>query len=193
MPRAVFLDRDDTLIANNSLPPPDPTPPNWVRGDLADPARVQLLPGVLQACTNLADAGFLLIAVTNQGVVARGGATLDNVESTNERLRSLLIHPMTGRPLLKAIYFCPYHPNGSIPGFAKEHPWRKPAPGMILAAAEDHKIDLTQSWLVGDAPRDAQSAIAAGIEKSRTLLIGPDYDQPDLQAAADLILSRSAR
>lgn len=193
MPHAVFLDRDDTLIANSSLPAPDPTPPNWVRGDLADPNRVQLLPGALQACTSLVDAGFLLIVVTNQAVVARGGATLDDVLSTNERVRSLLVYPQTGRPLLHAIYYCPYHPDGSVPGFAQDHPWRKPAPGMILAAAKDHNVDLAQSWLIGDARRDIESAIAAGIQESRSLLIGPDGNLPDLAAAAALVLARSAQ
>ena len=237
MQRAVFLDRDDTLIANRDLPAPDPRPPDWSPGDLADPSRVRLLSGAGEACAALVRGGFVLVAITNQGCVARGSATISDVHATNQRVFQLLdgstnsepafisgagvppassdpsgtgvppvaadpggtgIPPvMAGAPdqsitlpiapsLLRAIYFCPFHPDGRIARFAREHPWRKPAPGMILAAAQDFGIDLSASWLVGDQDRDVGAGLAAGIAPARCLLLG--RDEPDLPGAAARIL-----
>ena len=171
MRRAVFLDRDDTLIANASLP--------WeamgvARGDLCDPERVELLPGVREACRALADAGHLLVVVTNQGLVARGVGTLDDVERTNQRMIELLSEgwvSSAGGPIA-GVYVCPYHPKGTVAPFNVEHPWRKPSPGMVLQAARDLEIDLTRSWLVGDAERDVACGRAAGIPAERCLRVG---------------------
>src|SRR5579862_6089257 len=69
MRAAVFLDRDDTLMAANSSPAP---PPPCAPGDVIDPGLVLLLPGVLDACRRLKRAGFALVVISNQGVVARG-------------------------------------------------------------------------------------------------------------------------
>src|SRR5689334_5430399 len=84
---AVFLDRDDTLIAARSLPAPAPPA---APGDLIDPALVRLLPGALAACRRLKEAGFVLVVVSNQGVVARGGASPSRVAAVNRRLCELL-------------------------------------------------------------------------------------------------------
>ena len=185
MHRAIFLDRDDTLIANRTLT----DQPGCAPGDLCDPARVQLLPGVLDACARLARAEYLLIVVTNQGVVARGGGTIAQVEATHDRLCTLLT--ADADPLLHAVYYCPYHPAGSVQKYRREHPWRKPSPGMILAAAADHDIELASSWLIGDARRDAQAAIAAGIPADRCLLLAPHGRVEDLSSAAAHILAQS--
>ena len=78
-----------------------------------------------------------------------------------------------------------------MPEYTREHPWRKPAPGMLLAAAEEHGIDLGASWTVGDMARDAAAGRAAG---TRTVLIGDhapedaDVIAPDIGAATDAIL-----
>lgn len=147
MRRAVFFDRDDTLIACNAVAP---------GGDLGDPALVAPLPGVRDACHTLARAGFTLIVVSNQGGVARGAYNEHAVHAVNQRVNDLL------GGVIRAFYFCPFHPRGVVPAYTREHPWRKPAPGMILAAAAEHDIDLASSWLVGDAPRDVEAGRAAG-------------------------------
>lgn len=165
---AVFLDRDDTLMAANSLPAP---PPPAAPGDVIDPSLVRLLPGVLEGCRRLRSAGFVLIVVSNQGVVARGGGTLEAVEAVNARLRDLL-RDTSGRSLIEATYFCPFHPKGRVPRWTAEHPWRKPGGGMILAAAEELGLDLASSWLIGDADRDVAAGIAAGLRPERCLRIG---------------------
>lgn len=176
---AVFIDRDDTLMAARPLPaPPSPAAP----GDVVDPALVRLLPGAMDACRRLREAGFALVVFSNQGVVARGGATIAQVEAVNDRLCELL------GGLIEAVYFCPFHPRGNVPRFTREHPWRKPGPGMILAAAGELGLDLPGSWAVGDAPRDIEAGISAGLAPERCLLIAPDSPTPDLPAAANHIL-----
>jgi D-glycero-D-manno-heptose 1,7-bisphosphate phosphatase len=177
MHRAVFLDRDDTLIANGELPLPHP-------GDLLDPSFVRLLPGAAQACRDLRDAGFKLVVISNQGGVARGHGTIADVEACNTRMRELL-RAESGVEL-DGVYYCPYHPRGTVPPFNAEHPWRKPAPGMILQAAIDLSLDLRKSWLIGDAPRDIEAAIAAAIPSDHAILIGSG-GVPDITAASRLI------
>lgn len=185
--QAVFLDRDDTLIANRSLG----ETPGVRPGDLCDPARVELLPGAEEGCRLLHASGFALVVVTNQGVVARGRGTLDEVRRTNDRMRELL--PDHGRPgasIIDAVYACPFHPQGSVPRFAREHPWRKPAGGMIVAAAAELAIDLRSSWMIGDAERDIEAAVDAGIPRDNTILLGPRV--PDMLAAALVVLAGRA-
>lgn len=183
---AVFLDRDDTLIANAELPD-EAFSGRW--GDLADPAQVRLLPNVDTACLQLRRAGYLLVVITNQGSVARGGATIADVEATNARVAELLPDPdRPGSSLLERTYYCPYHPIGVVEPYNVEHPWRKPQPGMILAAASDLKLDLATSWMVGDAERDVEAGCRAGIDPTRCVRVGPDADFPDLAAVAARIL-----
>jgi D-glycero-D-manno-heptose 1,7-bisphosphate phosphatase len=181
---AVFLDRDDTLIVCNALPP---APPPAAPGDLCDPELVQPLPGVHDALLRLKAAGFLLVVVSNQGGVARGGLTPERVQEINERVSQTLAGP-GGRPLIDRFYFCPFHPKGNVAEYSKEHPWRKPAPGMILAARDELGVDLASSWMVGDAARDIEAGINAGIAVERCLRVGPDQKYADLGAAADVIL-----
>lgn len=189
---AVFLDRDDTLIATRAVAPD---------GDLGDPALVRLLPGALDACRTLKGAGFRLVVVSNQGGVARGRFTTADVERVNARLNALLAG------LIDAFRYCPYHPQGVVAEFAREHPWRKPAPGMILDAAKALSIDPARSWTVGNSQRDIDAGRAAG---TRTILIdseairgfvadssasasSPDFIAPDLNDAARIILQESRR
>lgn len=178
---AVFLDRDDTLIHAASLPPP---PPPANPGDVTDPALVAPLDGARQACSLLRASGFVLVVYTNQGGVARGAISTRRVEEINDRVRASL-----GAGLIDAFYFCPFHPRGNTPRFTREHPWRKPGPGMILAASHELSLDLARSWAVGDAARDVESAVEAGISRDRCIRVGPEGDVPSLRAAADIILS----
>lgn len=194
---AIFLDRDDTLIACRSIIPD---------GDLGDPALVRLLPGALETCRTLKKAGFSLVVVSNQGGVARGRYSLEAVEAVNTRLNSLL------EGCVDAFRVCPFHPRGVVPDFTREHPWRKPAPGMILDAASALGLDLGRSWLIGDAERDCQAGRAAGLDGRTILLTRPDpalapspFDgaasiphftdhlAADLPGAAAIILRRHAR
>lgn len=168
MKRAVFLDRDDTLMAANELPSP---PPPGARGDVVDPSLVQLVPGASESCGRLKQAGFTLVVVSNQGLVARGAGSIGTVHRVNRRLAELL-----GPGFIAAFYFCPFHPKGRSPEFSLEHAWRKPRPGMLIAAANELDIDFGSSWLIGDASRDVEAGIAAGLPPDHCLLLGPGLD-----------------
>jgi D-glycero-D-manno-heptose 1,7-bisphosphate phosphatase len=73
---------------------------------------------------------------------------------------------------LDGVYSCYYHPRGTVKPWCVEHEWRKPAPGMITHAAQELGLDLARSWMVGDAERDIEAALAAGIALERTVLVG---------------------
>ena len=161
---AVFLDRDDTLIANREVTAASPHP-----GDLFDPRLVRLLPGVAAGLRRLRDSGFALVVVSNQGCIARGVCTVEQVEACNRRMRELV--RVEAGVELDGVYYCPYHPKGTVAPFNVEHPWRKPAPGMVLAAAADLGLDLARSWMIGDSERDAEAAIGGGIDAVRTVLV----------------------
>lgn len=186
---AVFLDRDDTLIACRSLPEP---PPPGKAGDLVDAALVRLLPGVAAAVGALRSAGFGLVVVTNQGLVARGAGTMKTVEAVNARMLELLEQSVptgTPRPVIEKIYVCPYHPLGTVAEYVREHEWRKPAGGMVRAAAQELGLDLAGSWLIGDAERDVLSGIDGGLLAERCLRIGEGERFSNLGAAADHLLA----
>jgi D-glycero-D-manno-heptose 1,7-bisphosphate phosphatase len=172
---AVFLDRDDTLIECNGLAPPRPPA---APGDLIDPALVTLLPGVLEGCRAMRAAGFELVIASNQGSVARGGTTCEGVEAVNGRVRSLLVDA-SGHGLIRAAYFCPFHPRDGRGWLACEHAWRKPGAGMILAAAAELSLAVADSWLIGDAQRDIDAGFAAGLARQRCLRVGPELSFAD--------------
>lgn len=180
--RAVFLDKDGTLIEN--------VPYN------VDPALIRLAPGAEEGLTRLHRAGFDLFVISNQSGVARGYFPESALAGVEARLRELLA--AVGVPLASFAY-CPHHPEGSVEGFAMACDCRKPAPGMLLRTAGDHDIDLARSWMIGDILDDIQAGRAAGC---RTILIDngnetewrlspdrePHHRAPDLAAAAGHIL-----
>lgn len=184
---AVFLDRDDTLIVNRAVTAHMPFP-----GSLFDPALVKLCPGAAGACRSLRHAGFALVVVTNQGCVARGECTIEQVEATNARMRDV-VRAEAGVEL-DGVYYCPYHPKGTIPPFHVEHTWRKPNPGMVLWAADDLRLDLSRSWMIGDAERDIVAAIRAGIDPGRTIIVGDapvaqvGHRASTIERAAEIVL-----
>ncbi len=191
---AVFLDRDDTVCRNADLP--DAAWTGRTPGDLLDPDHVHALPGAAEALARLQRAGFAVVIITNQGGVARAGGTLADVDACHDALRAQLPldppdtrapHPVA-HTLIDACYSAPHHPHGADPRFADHHPWRKPGPGMVLAAADELGLDLAHSWMVGDKQRDLDSAIAAGIDPARTVRIAEGGPVTDLTAAADFIL-----
>lgn len=152
MNKAIFLDRDNTLIEND--------------GDLGDPDLVTLIQGVPSAIASLRGLNFQIVVVTNQGGVARGVYNEESVDLVNRRINDM-IENMTGAWIDK-FYYCPFHPKGNLQHYRREHPWRKPQPGMLLQAAEDLQIDLSQSWMIGDQMRDIEAGIRAG---TRTILL----------------------
>lgn len=149
--KAIFLDRDDTLIE-------DP-------GYINDPEAVKLLPGVTETLAGLRKMGYKLVVVTNQSAVARGIVSEDVLDEIHERLEVLLSRQGV---YLDGIFYCPYHPEGVIPKYRRESEFRKPNPGMLLEAAQDMNIDLEQSWMIGNSYSDVAAGHSAGC---RTILV----------------------
>lgn len=169
--KAVFFDRDDTLIED----------PGYIRS----PDQVKLLPGVARSLIQLKKMGYLLIVVTNQSAVARGMITEQELEEIHRRLKNLLA---AEGAYLDGIYYCPYHPEGTVPEYAKESNLRKPQPGMLLLAAREKDIDLSRSWVIGDRYLDIRMGRSAGCH---TILVDvpgklreklPDDPEPDRKA-----------
>ena len=169
--RAVFVDRDNTLIE-------DP-------GYLTDPADVKLMPGVDLALRSLIQGEYKIVVVTNQSGVARGLLTEQRVEEIHNELRRQL----EARKLhLDGIYACPFHPEGTVSEYARDSDLRKPNPGMLLRAAEDLEIDLEASWMVGDSARDVLAGARAGCKTVRIRgrrAEKPDEPDDEAQAVAD--------
>lgn len=157
--KAIFLDRDDTLIE-------DP-------GYINHPDQVKLLDGVAEALRELKEMGYKLVVASNQSGVARGIVTEEALGEIHDRLKQLLVEKGV---FLDKIYYCPYHPDGAIPKYRKESEWRKPNPGMLLAAADEMDIDLGQSWSIGNSSRDVEAGSRAGC---KTILI-EHYPHPKL-------------
>lgn len=156
MRRAVFLDRDGVLNRAILLHG-KPHPP-------ANVAEFEILPGAVEACRALKEAGFVLIVVTNQPDVARGTQQRSVVEAINDTLLSVVP--------LDDIKVC-YHDD-------QDHcSCRKPLPGLLIEAAKEWQIDLSASFMVGDRWKDIESGLRAGC---RTILIGVDYGEEKLSA-----------
>lgn len=179
--KAVFLDRDDTLIE-------DP-------GYINNPDQVKLLDGVGESLSKLRQMGYKLIVVSNQSAVARGIVSEKVLGEIHERLEELLAHDGVR---LDKIYYCPFHPDGSIPKYRKESDWRKPRPGMLLAAAEELDIDLGASWLVGNSQRDIHAGLTAGCKtvliddakhsiKTEPRQVEPDYKAVNMKEVVNII------
>ena len=167
--KAVFLDRDNTLIS-------DP-------GYLSDADAVKLLPGVDLALKSLVQAGYKLVVVTNQAGIARGLIT----ESALEKIHAELRRQLGERDVhLDAMYYCPYHPEGTVEGYVADSDMRKPKPGMLLQGARELDIDLSQSWMVGDSPSDVGAGQRAGCRTIRVRLLSQegsaDGEDEDVQA-----------
>ncbi len=167
--RAVFIDRDGTL--------------NVYKGYITNKDDIELLPGAAQALKMINDSGMLAVLATNQAVIARGDCTFEELDAINARLEDLL-----GREgaYLDAIYYCPHHPEPGHPGERPEYKikcnCRKPAPGMLLKAAEDLNIDLASSYMAGDALSDRQAGINAGC---KSVLLSCGKQESEAEGLAD--------
>lgn len=158
MVKACFLDRDGVINFDTAYVH------RWEEFDF--------VPGAVQAMRLLKGAGFCLIVVTNQSGIARGRYT----EEQYQLLTSQLIEYLRRQDVeLTAVYHCPHHPAGVVKKYAIDCSCRKPQPGMLLKAAEEHGIDLQCSFLVGDKPSDIEAARKAGV--GRAYLVNSDNSE----------------
>ena len=176
----VLLDRDGTIIEDT--------------GYVGKTKDVRFLDGAIAAIARLNAAGVPVAVVTNQAGVARGYYELEDVQLVHKHMAAeLAVHGAH----VDLWLFCPYHPEGTVPAFARASADRKPGPGMALAAAEALDLDLAASWIVGDSACDVGLARAVG---ARALWIdtsdGPRETDvrrvPDLASAVDTVLAELA-
>ncbi|MDB5323633.1 MAG: gmhB [Phycisphaerales bacterium] len=149
---AVIFDRDNTLIASD--------------GYLGDPSKVTLVSGAADAIARARQLGYAIVVVSNQSGVARGMFSEEDVKAVNARMDELLAAENPAA-VVDRHEFCPFHPDGTVDVYARESDRRKPKPGMILSAAEKLALDLSKSWVIGDAGRDIEAGKAAGCRTIR--------------------------
>jgi len=150
--RALLLDRDGTLIVDVGYP--------------RDPARVEPLPGAVDALRALQQR-FALVIVSNQSGLGRGLITEAEAHAVHARVIDVFAR---GGVSFAGAYYCPHAPEASCP-------CRKPAPGLLLDAARELDLDLAGSLMIGDKPSDIAAGLAAGCRY--TLRLGPDADGAD--------------
>ncbi len=138
MRRAVFLDRDGTII--------------YDRGYMRDPALVELLPGAAEALRGLTTDGWALVVISNQSGVGRGLITLDEMKAVQARFVEMIRNEGVE---IAASYLCAHRPD--------EHcRCRKPSTYHLELAGREHEIDMVDSWMIGDRRSDIQAGKNAG-------------------------------
>jgi D-glycero-D-manno-heptose 1,7-bisphosphate phosphatase len=152
MAKALFLDRDGTLIVDKVY--------------LADPAGVELIPGTAGALQRARALGYRLFLFTNQSGIGRGYHTLEDTQRVNARMEEMLGLP---GPVFDGICIAPEGPGEPLV-------YRKPSPRFILESIARHDLDPADCWMVGDSAADIAAALAAGIRVAavRTGRIDPD-------------------
>lgn len=191
--RAVFLDRDGTL--NAMVYQAD----HGLVDSPANPRQFELLPGVGEAVAQINKAELLTVVVSNQPGIAKGKFNVASLDAINKQMN---IELAAFQAHLDAIYYCTHHPNAVNLEYKQSCNCRKPRPGLILQAAADLNIDISNSYIIGDGVVDIQAGRAAGVRA--TFFLGnrkgylfeaferndvmPDYIVPTLADAVNVIL-----
>ena len=172
--KAIFLDRDGTI--------------NKYVGFLRNIDDFELIEGVSEAIRKINQSGYLAIVVTNQPVIARGEVTWEELHEIHRKMETLL-----GKDgaYIDGIYICPHHPDKGFVGERPEYKFdcdcRKPKPGLLVQAAKDLNIDLSQSIMIGDSERDAEAGKKAGVKK--TILVEKNRNKVLLDTLKPLLFS----
>jgi D-glycero-D-manno-heptose 1,7-bisphosphate phosphatase len=146
---ALFLDRDGVI--------------NHDTGFLYLASDVRFVDGIFSLCRAAQTLGYRVVIVTNQSGIGRGLYSAEQFENLMDTMRDEFEKESV---LLDAVYHCPFHPEQGIGEFRREHPDRKPLPGMLLRAAGDLALDLSRSILVGDRCSDIGAANAAKLRQA---------------------------
>lgn len=147
------MDRDGVL---NELVP---DPVSGLGESPLSVTEVRLIPGAAAAAASLARRGFVLVCVSNQPAAAKGRASIAQLRAVHERVLELLAEEGVE---VASSRLCLHHEHGVVPALSGSCDCRKPAPGMLLAAAGELGIDLSNSWMVGDTDADIAAGRAAG-------------------------------
>lgn len=163
--RALFLDRDGVI--------------NVDHGYVHRPEQMSFVPGIFSLCRAAVQRGYRVIVVTNQAGIGRGYYS----EADFAAVTSWMCGQFAAeRAPVTAVYHCPYHPEHGVGAYRRESDWRKPGPGMLLAAARDHDLHLPDCVLVGDKESDVEAGLNAGVGR----VIRYADDAPDSRAHAVL-------
>jgi D-glycero-D-manno-heptose 1,7-bisphosphate phosphatase len=160
MHRALFLDRDGVI--------------NVDHGYVHKPEQVTWVEGIFDVARFAYGHGLKLIIVTNQAGIGRGYYSEADFTALMDWMCG--VFQQNGAPLT-GVYSCPYHPDG-IGEYRRTSDRRKPAPGMLLDAAADHRLSLADSFLIGDQLTDLQAGRAAGLDPARLLLVSGSQVSP---------------
>jgi D-glycero-D-manno-heptose 1,7-bisphosphate phosphatase len=164
---AFFLDRDGTLNEEVDF--------------LSDPEQLVLIPGAAAAVARLNALGIPVVVVTNQSGIGRGKYGWQDFAAVMCRMGKLLT---LENAWIDAVYASPHHEKGQGAYAVADHPDRKPNPGMLLRAAEEHGLDLSRSWMVGDKAIDLEAGRRAGC---RVALVRTGYGSRVDGSKADLV------
>ena len=164
---AIFLDRDGTL--------------NEEVDYLHKPEELVLIPGAAQAVARLNARGIPVVVVTNQSGIGRGYYGFDEFDKVTARMSGLLAEAGAH---LDAVYVAPHHELGQGEFAHPDHPERKPNSGMLTRAAQEHGLDLSRSWMVGDKQSDLEAGRNAGC---RVALVRTGYGKSVDGSLADLV------
>lgn len=164
---AIFLDRDGTLNEEVDF--------------LSDPAQLVLIPGAAAAVARLNALGVPVVVVTNQSGIGRGRYGWEDFTAVMHCMAALLAEE---HAWIDAVYASPHHPHAQGEYAVADHPERKPNPGMLLRAAEEHGLDLSRSWMVGDKDIDLEAGRRAGCSVA---LVRTGYGASVDGSAADLV------
>lgn len=182
---AVFLDRDGVLVEEVFYAESGEWEAPWQVNDL------RLIPGAAAAASRLADLGYALVLISNQGAFAKGKASLRNLWLIHQRFVDLLARENV---VLDGVFYSYGHPEGIVPHFSGPSLDRKPNPYNIFIAAAQLDIDLGNSWVVGDRLTDIECARNANVRpvlvRNSHSPVAPDDSilcVQDLAAAADRI------
>ena len=183
MSGAVFIDRDGVICENR-----DDYVKSW--------DEFRFIPGAAEALAALTATGLRLFVITNQSAIGRGIITRETVEDMHSRMLDVL---RAAGARVEGVLLCPHSPEDACA-------CRKPSEGLFLDAAKQYGVDLSESWLIGDAETDVIAGKRAGCEtvlvltgrgaaQARTAewLDGkPDLVAHDLVDAAIWVLARAA-
>jgi D-glycero-D-manno-heptose 1,7-bisphosphate phosphatase len=130
------------------------------------PEQVKIKNGAVELVRGAKALGYKIIIVTNQPGIAKGTLTFSNLEKINKKIIESI-----GKDFIDDLIICPHHPKGLLDidsEYITECDCRKPKPGMIIQAASKHRINLSNSWMIGDGITDIQAGKSAGC---KTMLI----------------------
>ena len=183
--KAIFLDRDGVV--------------NYEKNFVLTPEAMELIPEAPEAISKINASAYLAVMITNQSAVARNLINTEELTQIHNKLKADL---KASNAHLDAIYYCPHHPDYGGPGVNKDlimdcH-CRKPKPGMLTEASTELDIDLSLSYMIGDAERDILAGKEAGCttigvrtgKNIENFNIQPDYTFENILEAVNFILEK---